>query len=42
MISDLAICRAMGWTYPDLRALPSDIYDVLVEQLNRESRERED
>jgi hypothetical protein len=36
MISDLAICRAMHWSYDELRALPGDVYDVLVDQLNAE------
>jgi hypothetical protein len=26
----------MGWTYWDVRALPSDVYDVLVEQLRED------
>ena len=41
MISDLAICRTMGWTYEDLLQLPADVYDVLVEELERDARERE-
>lgn len=36
MISDLAICRHMGWTYDQVRALPVDIYDVLIEELAKE------
>jgi hypothetical protein len=34
-VSDLNICRAMGWTYDDLLALPAEVYDVLVEELNQ-------
>ena len=33
--TDLAICRLMHWTYPDVLALPGDVYDVLVEDLLR-------
>jgi hypothetical protein len=25
----------MGWTYDDVRALPRDVYSVLVEMLNQ-------
>lgn len=37
MISDLVICRAMGWTYDELLDLPVDVYTVLIEHLNREA-----
>lgn len=30
----------MHWTYPDLLALPVDVYDVLVEKLITEGREK--
>jgi hypothetical protein len=26
----------MNWSYDELRALPLDVYDVLVDQLNEE------
>jgi hypothetical protein len=29
------LCRFMGWTYPDLLALPLEVYDVLVEEVTR-------
>ena len=38
MSTDLAICRVMGWTYPDVLALPGEVYDVLVEELTRAQR----
>jgi hypothetical protein len=31
----------MHWTYPDLLALPIEVYDVLVENINEDARERE-
>jgi hypothetical protein len=34
-VSDLLLARRMGWTYHDVRSLPRDVYDVLVEELNR-------
>ena len=37
MISDLHICRVMGWTYDDLLDLPVDVYVVLVETLTQEA-----
>lgn len=32
-MSDLAICRHMGWSYDDVQALPASVYAVLVEEL---------
>lgn len=31
----------MGWSYDDLLALPSEVYDVLLDNLIREGKERE-
>lgn len=31
----------MRWSYDELLALPVDVYDVLVEELNNQSAERE-
>jgi hypothetical protein len=28
------VCRAMGWTYDDVRALPREVYTVLIDLLN--------
>ena len=36
-MSDLYICRIMGWTYDELLDLPVDVYTVLVEQLSAEA-----
>jgi hypothetical protein len=30
----------MGWTYPDLLDLPTDVYTVLIEELTREADAR--
>lgn len=30
---DLSLARHMGWTYPDVLALPEDVYQVLVDDL---------
>jgi hypothetical protein len=27
----------MGWTYDDVLDLPIDVYDILIDQLNRKS-----
>lgn len=40
MISDLAICRRMGWSYDDLQNLPADVYDVLLDELAKDVRAR--
>ena len=40
-MSDLHVCRVMGWTYDELLALPQEVYAVLIETLNAESRGRE-
>jgi len=31
----------MHWTYDDLMALPIEVYDVLIEMLNKEGQEGE-
>ena len=40
-MSDLALCKLMGWTYAELLELPGEVYAVLVEQANAEARARE-
>jgi hypothetical protein len=35
-VTDLAIARAMHWTYDEVGALDADVYAVLVEELQRE------
>ena len=37
-VSDLYICRVMGWTYDELLDLPVDVYSVLVDALEPGSR----
>jgi hypothetical protein len=37
VITNLAICRAMHWPYPAVLALPVGVYDVLLDELNKES-----
>jgi len=34
MRTDLALCKVMGMSYDDIRALPRAVYEVLVEDLN--------
>lgn len=31
----------MHWTYDELLALPVEVYDVLIEKLNADARERD-
>jgi hypothetical protein len=31
----------MGWTYDELLALPQEVYTVLIETLNADSRRRD-
>ena len=33
MRTDLALCKIMGMSYDDIRALPRAVYEVLVEDL---------
>ena len=35
------MCREFHWTYDDLRSLPAEVYDVLVQMLNEEYEARE-
>lgn len=39
-MSNLNICRALHWTYDEVLGLPLDVYEVLVEELNREAEEQ--
>ena len=29
------MCRVLGWTYDDVINLPVEVYDYIVEELNR-------
>jgi hypothetical protein len=40
-VSDLHVCRLMGWTYDELLGLPQEIYTVLIETLNAETHRRD-
>ena len=33
MRTDLALCKVMGMSYDDIRALPRAVYEVLLEDL---------
>jgi hypothetical protein len=37
-VQDLAIARNLHWRYEWVRGLPVDVYDVLVEELNKQHR----
>ena len=32
----LALCKVMGMSYDDVRALPREVFDVLVEDLQQQ------
>jgi len=34
MKTDLALCKIMGMSYDDIRALPLAVYEVLIEDLH--------
>ena len=36
-LSDLYVCKLMGWTYDELLDLPVDVYDVLIDTLQQEA-----
>lgn len=42
MISDLRIARAMNWPYEAVGNLPHSVYEILVEMLIEEARERDE
>jgi hypothetical protein len=39
-VSDLYVCRTMGWSYDELLALPVDVYEVLVVELAKEAAKK--
>jgi len=41
MRTDLALCKIMGMSYADIRALPRAVYDVLIEDLQARQAEQE-
>jgi len=40
-MTDLAIVRVTGLSYTDVRALPREVYEVIVEDLNKRTAEHE-
>ena len=39
-MSDLYICRTMGWSYDEVLDLPVEVYTVLVEELSKEAAKK--
>jgi hypothetical protein len=39
MRTTLALCKIMGMSYDDVRALPREVYEVLLEDLHAEKAE---
>jgi hypothetical protein len=39
MRTTLAVCKIMGMSYEDVRALPREVYEVLLEDLHAERAE---
>lgn len=37
----LALCKVMGMSYDEIRALPRDVFDVLVEDLQQQRADQE-
>lgn len=37
----LALCKVMGMSYDELRALPQDVFDVLVEDFRKQHADQE-
>lgn len=37
IVSDLNICRSMNWSWDQLMAIPRQVYDVLVAELQKEA-----
>jgi hypothetical protein len=38
-VSDLIIARRYGWRYEWVRDLPVDVYEVLIEEIQREGEQ---
>jgi hypothetical protein len=41
MMTDLALCKFMGMSYADVRALPLAVYEVLIEDLHARAKRAE-
>ena len=40
-MTDLALVRVTGLSYDDVRALPREVYEVIVEDLNKRTAQQE-
>jgi hypothetical protein len=40
-MTDLAVARVTGLNYDDVRALPREVYEVIVEDLNKRTAQQE-
>ena len=40
-MTDLALCKITGLNYDDVRALPREVYEVLIEDLNKRTETHE-
>lgn len=40
-MTDLALCKITGLSYDDVRALPREVYEVLIEDLNKQTDRQE-
>jgi len=40
-MTTLALCKSMGMSYDDIRALPQAVYEVLIEELHARQQAQE-
>jgi hypothetical protein len=40
-MTDLALVKITGLSYDDVRALPREVYEVIVEDLNKHAEQQE-
>jgi hypothetical protein len=40
-MTTLALCKSMGMSYDDVRALPQAVYEVLIEELHARAEKAE-
>ena len=40
-MTDLALVRITGLSYDDVRSLPREVYEVIVEDLNKHAEQQE-
>jgi len=41
MRTNLALCKIMGMSYDEIRALPQAVYEVLIEDLHARQQDQE-